>query len=86
MIWVLCFGYAVVGFVLLYWATPLSVRYNAWTTGIRQRHANFNPPPTPESRQRNTKIMTAMFRVLGAVLLVLSVVYVLPLIVRNTPR
>jgi hypothetical protein len=86
MNWILGIGYAVVGFVLLYWAAPLSVRYNAWTTGVRQRHPNFNPPPTPEWRQRNTKIMTVMFRVAGAFLLVLSVLYVLPLIVGNNPR
>jgi uncharacterized membrane protein YjgN (DUF898 family) len=86
MNWIIGIAYAVVGFVLVYWATPLSLRYNAWTTGVRQRHPNFNPPPTPEWRQTNTKIMTVLFRVVGASLLVFSVLYLLPMIVGNSPR
>ena len=73
--------YAVIGLALIVWAAPLSVRYNAWTTGLRERHPNINPPPTPEWRARNTKIMTVMFRVLGVGLAVLSIMYLLPLIV-----
>ena len=72
-------GYAVIGLVLIFRAVPLSVRYNAWTTGLRERHPNVNPPPTPEWRARNTKIMTVMFRVLGVVLAALSIVCLLPL-------
>ena len=64
--------YAVIGLALIYWANDLSVRYNAWTSGLRERHPNINPPPTPEWRARNTKIMTAMFRVFGVFLLLLS--------------
>ena len=74
-------GYAVVGLVLMVWAAPLSVRYNDWTTGLRERHPNVNPPPTPAWRARNTKIMTAIFRLLGLGLAVLSIMYLLPLIV-----
>ena len=72
--------YAVVGLVLIFWATPLSSRYNAWTTGLRERHPNFNPPPTGEWRTRNTKIMKVMFRVFGVFLVLLSIMYLLPLI------
>src|SRR5229473_492533 len=72
-------GYAVIGLALIFWAAPLSLRYNAWTTGLRERHPNVNPPPTPEWRARNTKIMTVMFRVLGVGLAVLSIMYLLPL-------
>jgi hypothetical protein len=68
-------GYAILGVVLLIWAAPLSVRYNAWTTGLRQRHPNVNPPPTPEWRTRNTKIMTILFRVAGLFSLIMSVTY-----------
>jgi hypothetical protein len=75
-------GYAVIGLVLIFWAAPLSIRYNAWTTRLRERHPNINPPPTPEWRARNTKIMTVMFRVLGVGLAVLSIMYLLPLIVK----
>jgi hypothetical protein len=57
------------GLVLLIWARTLSLRYNAWTTGLRERHPNFNPPPTPEWRVRNTKIMTIIFRIVGVFLL-----------------
>ena len=73
--------YGVMVVALIVWAAPLSVRYNAWTTGLRERHPNINPPPTPEWRARNTKIMTVMFRVLGVGLAVLSIMYLLPLIV-----
>ncbi len=78
---VLGVGYSVFGVVLIVWAAPLSLRYNAWTTRLRERHPNFNPPPTPEWRARNTKIMTVIFRVLGALLVVLAVMLLLPLIV-----
>jgi hypothetical protein len=78
-------GYAVVGLALIFWATPLSVRYNAWTAGLRERHPNINPPPTPEWRARNTQIMTVLFRVAGVFLVLASVMYLLPLIV-TTPH
>jgi hypothetical protein len=77
-------GHALIGLALVFWAVPLSVRYNAWTTGLRERHPNINPPPTPEWRARNTKIMTVMFRVIGAFLVFLSIMYLLPLIVTKT--
>ncbi|MGA8273852.1 MAG: hypothetical protein WB919_19975 [Candidatus Sulfotelmatobacter sp.] len=73
-------GYAVAGLALAFWASPLSRRYNAWTTGLRQRHPNVNPPPTPEWRARNAKIMTAVFRVAGAFFVLLSIAYLLPFI------
>jgi hypothetical protein len=78
---ILGIGYAVIGLALIVWAKPLSIRYNAWTTGLRERHPNVNPPPTPEWRARNTKIMTVIFRALGVGLAVLSIMYLLPLIV-----
>ena len=59
--------FALAGLALLLWAYPLSMRYNAWTTRLRERHPNFNPPPTPEWRARNTKIMTVLFRIIGVV-------------------
>jgi len=73
-------GSAVIGLGLIFWAAPLSIRYNAWATGLRERHPNVNPPPTPEWKTRNTKIMTVMFRVLGAGVAVLSIMYLLPLV------
>lgn len=77
MNWFLGVAYALVGLALIFWAASLSLRYNAWTTGRRQRHPNFNPPPTPEWRARNTKIMTAMFRVMGVFLVLLSLLTLL---------
>jgi hypothetical protein len=59
-----------IGLALIVWAKPFSVRYNGWTTKLRERHPNFNPPPTPEWRERNTRIMTNLFRIAGAVFLV----------------
>jgi hypothetical protein len=73
-------GYAVIGLALIVWAAPLSIRYNAWTAGLRERHPNVNPPPTPEWWARNTKIMTVMFRAAGGFFVVLSIMYLLPLI------
>ena len=65
-------GYALVGLALIYWAAPLSIRYNDWTAGLRERHSNLNPPPTLEWRARNTKIMTVIFRVAGVFFALLS--------------
>jgi hypothetical protein len=75
-------AYAVIGLVLIFWAAPLSIRYNAWTTGVRERHSNINPPPTPQWRARNTRIMKTVFRVLGVGFAMLSIMYLLPLIVK----
>jgi hypothetical protein len=61
--------FALIGATLLFRAGTLSVRYNAFTTRLRERHPNINPPPTPEWPERNTLIMTWMFRVFGALLL-----------------
>jgi hypothetical protein len=66
-------GSAVLGIALLYWARELSVRYNAWTTSFRERHPHINPPPTPEWREKNTKIMTWIIRFFGASLALLSI-------------
>ncbi|MFY9561706.1 MAG: hypothetical protein WAQ52_15845 [Terriglobales bacterium] len=82
MNWVLGIGYALIGPALIHWAAPLSLSYNAWTTGLRERHPNINPPPTPEWRARNTKIMTVIFRVMGVFFVLLSIMYLLPLIVK----
>jgi hypothetical protein len=79
--WIFGAGYATIGLTLVVRAAALSVRYNAWTTGLRERHPNINPPPTPEWRARNTKIMTVLLRVVGVVLVLLSIIYLLPLIV-----
>jgi hypothetical protein len=70
---ILVVGYALVGLVLTFWAAPLSVRYNTWTTGLRERHPSINPPPTAEWRATNTRIMTVIFRVMGLFLVLLSI-------------
>jgi hypothetical protein len=77
---ILGIGYVVGGLILALFARPLSVRYNVWTTSLRERHPNVNPPPTPEWRGRNTRIMTVMFRALGLFFILLSILYLLPLI------
>jgi hypothetical protein len=64
---------AVLGIAMLYWARGLSLRYNAWTTRFRERNPHINPPPTPEWRERNTKIMTWIFRLFGTFLALLSI-------------
>jgi hypothetical protein len=54
-----------IGIALTIFAKPLSLRYNAWTTAFRERNPHINPPPTPEMRALNTKIMTGLFRACG---------------------
>jgi hypothetical protein len=76
-----CLG--VLGAALCYWSTRLSVLYNAWTTSFRERHPHINPPPTPDARNSNTKIMNWLFRILGASLFLLAIV-VLLLDIRNS--
>lgn len=50
----------------------LCLRYNSWTTGLRTRHPHINPPPTPQMREKNTKIMTGILRFFSLWLLFLS--------------
>ena len=80
LIWAV--GYAILGWGLAIWARALSIRYNAWTTGLREHHPNLNSPPTPEWRARNTKIMTVMFRIVGVFFVVLSIMCFLPIIAK----
>jgi hypothetical protein len=60
------------GAALFYWAKPLSQRYNAWTTRLRERFPNINKLPSPKNAQLNFKMMFILFRVCGAVLFVES--------------
>lgn len=77
MSWLMDIAFALLGLALIFWAAPLSIRYNAWTTGLRERHPNINPPPTSEWRARNTKILTIMFRVVGICFVLRSVLTLL---------
>jgi hypothetical protein len=71
----------VLGATLIYWSGKLSLRYNSWTTSFRERHLHINPPPTTQMREFNTKIMMWIFRILGAFLILFSI---LTLIVRDS--
>jgi hypothetical protein len=62
----------VLGASLIVWSFPMAVRYNAWTTALRERHPRINPPPTPQMRQLNTKIMTWLFRIVGLFLVLIA--------------
>lgn len=75
--WTVTIGYALLGLVLIFAGSRLSLRYNAWTTSLRERHPNFNPPPTPEWRARNTKIMTVVFRIAGVFFVLRSILNVI---------
>ena len=66
-------GLIFLGVYLIYSAAKLSALYNGWTTGVRERHPKFNPPPTPNWRNRNTTIMTWMFRVAGVLVILRSI-------------
>lgn len=72
MIWVIEIGFAILGLALALRAPSLSIRYNAWTTSLRQRHPKLSPPPTQNMFQLNTKIMRILFQFLGVFLLLLS--------------
>jgi hypothetical protein len=65
---------ASLGASLFYWASQLSVRSNAWTTSLRERYPYVNRQPNPQMREMNTKIMKWLFRVVGALLFLLSIV------------
>ena len=53
-------------------AKQLSARYNAWTTSFREKNPHINPPPTPEMRALNTRIMATLFRIVGLFFMLLS--------------
>ena len=76
-------AFVVVGVVLLIWAGPLSRRYNAFTTRFRERHPNFNPPPTPDMRARNTKIFSIILRVMGVFFILRGLVGIMADIAQN---
>ena len=59
-----------IGASLIAFAMPLSRRYNAWTTKVRERQ---NRAPSPEMLAKNTRIFAWLLRIFGAVLLVLAV-------------
>lgn len=71
------------GLVVCIYARRLSLRYNAWTTALRTRRPDFNPPPTPKARERNTKIMIWLFRILGIWVFVLALLVLLDVAVRH---
>ena len=60
------------GAFLFYSSNPLSNGYNAWTTRLRTRFPNINPPPTPEKAQSNYWAMVILFRIVGAFLFLAS--------------
>ena len=72
--------YVVIRPLLVVRARPLSLRYNAWTSSLREGHPHINPPPTPEWRERNTTHLTWLFRAFGAWLVLLAFVHVAPLL------
>jgi hypothetical protein len=63
-LWFCCLA---LGIALLVSAKPCSLRYNNWTARFRERHPNLHPPPIPEMRELNIKIMAGIFRVIGMV-------------------
>lgn len=75
----------VIGLILVIWGGKLSIRYNAWTTRVRERSLNLNPP-TQQWRARNTRIMTVMFRGFGGAILLLGVLTLLPMITGAKPH
>jgi len=61
-----------IGVAVLFGSKTLSLNYNAWTTSVRERNPHMRPPPTPQMRELNTRIMTRLFRFLGAFIALLA--------------
>jgi hypothetical protein len=62
------------GASIFYWSVQISSKYNAWTTSFRERHPNINASPTPQMRELNTKIMSWLFRIVGASFFLLAAI------------
>jgi len=62
----------ILSIVVISCSKQLSLRYNALTTSFRERNPHINPPPTPEMRALNTKIMAKLFLIVGVFLFLLS--------------
>ena len=60
------------GAALFVWSKPLSRKYNGWTTSLRTKYPNINPPPTPQAAELNYKIIVVLLRVMGAALFVVA--------------
>jgi hypothetical protein len=61
-------SFALAGVALFYWSRLLSQKYNAWTTRLRTKFPNINPPPTPQMAQLNHKVMLNLIRICGVIL------------------
>jgi len=66
------------GFATFYWAAPLSASYTAWTFNLRERYFRTKPQ-TPDVRRRQTQFVMWVLRILGASLIVDSIVMLIAL-------
>jgi len=64
----------IAGLILAFFAMPLSRRYNAWTTRVREKQ---NRAPTEEMRVKNTRIFAWLLRIAGVSFIFLGVVRLL---------
>jgi hypothetical protein len=71
--WLASANVAVLGAALLYWARPISEKYCAWTTKVREKFPKISRPPNFDKAKQNVNIMTKVFRVLGAAFFVEAV-------------
>lgn len=67
-------SFALGGFAILYWSRELSLRYNTWTSRLRERRRGLSPPPTPEMREMNEKILMWILRFVGALMVAQALV------------
>jgi len=64
LIFELIWSFGTLFWALIGWRSRrLSERYNAWTSRLRSRNANLNPPPSPRMLEANIRIMTWIIRV-----------------------
>ena len=47
---------AFAGAALLYWAKPMSQRYNEWTIRFQERHPQVSKPPSLEAASLNPEV------------------------------
>jgi len=76
---------AFAGAALLYWAKPMSQRYNEWTIRFQERHPQVSKPPSLEAASLNYKVMVFVFRVVGATLLA-EAIYLFVRAIGRIPR
>jgi hypothetical protein len=63
---------ALASLALIYWSRPLAIRYNRWTTKLRERSDLIPPPPSDRALTMNITIVAILIRIVAITLLLLA--------------